>query len=515
MKKTVSMLLALLMVLVCLPSFAESTTKFTIWVPADDGIRDAANSFFWDYVTENTGIEFELVPYSDAEQAQLMFASREFPDMICGGNGVTEGNLLPAALDGDLLDLEEVINQYSPSMQYFYGQNPTLLNGSKIDGHLYSLPVQIQEPKNSFRDQWMYVPAWLEEIGKEVPTTMDELMDVLVAIKEAAGTGTIPADVIPYYTCYDSKVGGQFDVLAAFGVLTGCNDDYTVADADGKVIYQALNPDIIPALKWLQEAVQKGVLPMDCFVNGWNEYLTIYDTYPPKCFLVTAYSNADVTVKYPMDVPANDVGKPNYIRPQSMQGGNPKHVFTVFNTENVKANLEAVGELIEFCAQPTTAMTNYYGKQEIGIWWQNEDGTYSIDPNWNGSDYMSNHYLELGPNNRFFCVIPSYFYEAEYTDPDMSIEHSRGWAYENLYKDNLPTWDAFVYAAPLSDDETFDKNEYYSNINNFRKETFTRWITTDADIDAEWDAYVAEMNENGAAEWLELVQKSYDLATGR
>ena len=75
-----------------------------------------------------------------------------------------------------------------------------------------------------------------------------------------------------------------------------------MADADGNVVYQAINPDIIPALKWIQEAVQKGLIPMECFTNGWSEYLSYYDSYPPLCFMVTAYSNADTTIKHPMDV---------------------------------------------------------------------------------------------------------------------------------------------------------------------------------------------------------------------
>ncbi len=515
MKRFVAMLLALMFITICLPAMAESGVTFTIWVPEDDGVRDAAQSFFWDYITENTGINLEVIGYSDAEQAKMMFASREFPDMICGSKGVTVGSIQPAGLDGDMLDLEPVIEQYSPTLKAIYEKNQILLNGAKIDGHLYTLPVQIQEGQNTFRDQWMYVAAWLEEIGREVPTTMDELMDTLVAIKAAAGTGTIPETVYPLYIRYDQNVGGQFDILAAFGVPTGCNKNYTMADPDGNVVYQAMNPDVIPALKWIQKGVQNGVIPLECFTNSASDYLTIYDTYPPTCFLVTAYSNADVTVKHPMDVPTNNVGLPSYIRRQSTQGGNPLHVFAVFNTENVQKNIAEVGRLIEFCAQPTTGMTEYYGKQEIGVWWQNEDGTYSVDPNWNGAKYLQNHYLELGPNNRFICVLPAEFYETQYTDPTLAVENSRGWAYVNLYKDNLPSWDTYVYAAPLDEDDTFDLNELNGILSNIRKETFTTWFTTDADIDAEWDAFITRMKDNGVDEWLALKQKAYDRATGR
>jgi hypothetical protein len=160
-------------------------------------------------------------------------------------------------------------------------------------------------------------------------------------------------------------------------------------------------------------------------------------------------------------------------------------------------------------------MTNYYGKEEIGIWWQNEDGTYSISPDWNGANYLQNHYLELGPNNRFFCVLPTEFYETQYTDPDLAVENSRGWAYENLYKDNLPTWDPFVYSTTLEEDEQYDLGEYQAVISAHRRTTITRWLTTVADIEAEWAEYIAEMENLGVNEWLHLKQKAYDLATGK
>ena len=54
-------------------------------------------------------------------------------------------------------------------------------------------------------------------------------------------------------------------------------------------------------------------------------------------------------------------------------------------------------------------------------------------------------------------------------------------------------------------------NQYYTDIENCQKSTFARWITTDADIDAEWDGFVEEINGYNLADWLELKQQAYDL----
>ena len=47
-------------------------------------------------------------------------------------------------------------------------------------------------------------------------------------------------------------------------------------------------------------------------------------------------------------------------------------------------------------------------------------------------------------------------------------------------------------------------------IDNLRSTTLARWITGQGDIDAEWDAYVEQMNSLGLEEYLSLCQMSYD-----
>jgi hypothetical protein len=54
-------------------------------------------------------------------------------------------------------------------------------------------------------------------------------------------------------------------------------------------------------------------------------------------------------------------------------------------------------------------------------------------------------------------------------------------------------------------------NSYATDLANERKQTLARWITTNANIDAEWDAYVTRMNRLHINEFIVLKQKAYDL----
>ena len=68
-----------------------------------------------------------------------------------------------------------------------------------------------------------------------------------------------------------------------------------------------------------------------------------------------------------------------------------------------------------------------------------------------------------------------------------------------------------VVCGVLDAESSAMMSQYYTDISNCQKATFARWITTDADIDAEWDAYVAEIESYNLAGWLELKQQAYDL----
>ena len=146
MKKFLMLMLAFVMLISAIPAQADKLVDepvtFTIKLKFNDNIRDPANSTVWDWIAEETGITFEREILTSGEQASLMFANREFPDF--GSYGISKGRLQIAAEDGDLLDLLPIIEEYCPTWQKIFEENPMLLRASLIDGHLYSLPYQQQ-----------------------------------------------------------------------------------------------------------------------------------------------------------------------------------------------------------------------------------------------------------------------------------------------------------------------------------------------------------------------------------
>jgi putative aldouronate transport system substrate-binding protein len=59
-------------------------------------------------------------------------------------------------------------------------------------------------------------------------------------------------------------------------------------------------------------------------------------------------------------------------------------------------------------------------------------------------------------------------------------------------------------------DESDEITEIQSNLLTYVQENIAAFLTGAKDIDADWDAYVAELDKIGLAKYLEVVQGVYD-----
>ena len=60
----------------------------------------------------------------------------------------------------------------------------------------------------------------------------------------------------------------------------------------------------------------------------------------------------------------------------------------------------------------------------------------------------------------------------------------------------------------LTDQQEF--NELRTTLNEYVREATARFVTDDLDPQADWDAYLAELDKIGIDRYLELVQSTYD-----
>jgi putative aldouronate transport system substrate-binding protein len=458
----------------------------------------------WDWFFEQTNIRVKPLMINDADKAAVIFASRDFPDFYMSGGG---GAVLDtAARDGDIVVLDDLLRQHAPTWNKFINENRIVKNGISVDGKIYYLPfINWASSDRDLRDQWVITQSWLDELGIKTPATTAEFKTALTAIKNNAGKGSIPRNVVPYYYLFDSYIGGQFDVYGSFGVnITSA--DYLVVE-NGKVLFQATNPDLKAPLKYLQELYREGLTPPESFTDDWSTYLNKMAANPP---ILGSYGSAAVRVpafQIPIPPLQSPTGKKPTIRRQAYVANNPR-MFAIF--ENCKDPV-AITKFVEFIAFDIEAnMTSTRGMKDV-FWHFRPDGKVE-QLFWEESvDKMTANAPVMGFWNSFIGLWDKNFFQNLYYDVDQDTRLSRGWAFENVYKNHLAPEGSVYISASLGPDETSVMNSYGTDLTNERKQTFARWITTNANIDTEWDAYVARMDRLHINEFVALKQKAYDL----
>lgn len=217
-------------------------TPLRLAVRRDDTYgADWDKTWFWNWMMDKSGLEFEIeqvLASAYTERKSLMFASGNLPEVIIGFSFNTGELVKYGQTEHQLLAINEYVTpDVMPNLSQWFNDYPLWEDGCKTpDGNIYSLPCfSAYTPGNSERFFWN--TTWLEEVGKEIPSTLDEFLDVLYAFKEARpdsyplGGGANGDDPRSY-------------LLNAMGFLGPSNGDkgYNIALREGEIVIPGGEP---------------------------------------------------------------------------------------------------------------------------------------------------------------------------------------------------------------------------------------------------------------------------------
>ena len=147
---------------------------------------------------EKAGVDIKWETMSDslAEQVNIRIAGDQLPDAF-QGVGFSNYDLSTYGDDGTFIDLTPYINEeYMPNLSKIIEEHPEIKSAITMsDGGIYGLPAAEQMGTAAIgadKDHSIFtIPqfsminkAWLDDLGLEVPKTLDELHTALVAFKE-------------------------------------------------------------------------------------------------------------------------------------------------------------------------------------------------------------------------------------------------------------------------------------------------------------------------------------------
>jgi putative aldouronate transport system substrate-binding protein len=138
-----------------------------------------------------TGVKLDFIqpPANQAREAiNVLLASGELPDMLEYDWASFPGGPEKAISDGYILRLNDAIDRYAPHLKKYLSEHPEIDKQIKTDaGSYYVFPfIQGDDLLRTYQGP-IVRKDWLDELGLEVPVTIDDWYTVLKAFKEKKG----------------------------------------------------------------------------------------------------------------------------------------------------------------------------------------------------------------------------------------------------------------------------------------------------------------------------------------
>lgn len=281
-KRILSFLMAL-MLLCGIASIAAAEEPATLTIATTRRTTDITESYNqknWAQEIEkacNVKINWiELTEGQIEEPLTALLAASPLPDIFWSGKAMSDSIV---SLNTKLWHVitEDEIKTYMPNLYNFYENYfPTWReNQTYPDGNIYSLPAGALHSRMHTTYGIQYINTkWLERVGKEIPTTMEEFHDVLVAFRDMDANGNGDAtDEIPFDFCDKVYTSWLMNAAVAWGLPIYPNGKvYYSWDKDGNVIGAVNTPAYREFIEYYHQLGQEGLINLEGFAQTQDQF---------------------------------------------------------------------------------------------------------------------------------------------------------------------------------------------------------------------------------------------------
>ena len=507
---------------------SEEQTEFTIMGGMSALSPGYDDNEVLNKLMDETGIHITWNTMSDSlsEQVNIRIAGGIMPDAFIGV-GFNNYALAMHGDDGDFIDLTPYITpEIMPNLYGILEEHPSIRAAITMDdGGIYGLPAGEQMGTAGIGKEKDYsiftIPqfsminkAWLDKLGLEVPTTLDELHDVLKAFKDNDMShtyyGNAAGSTLPMCTGFDQWCWGQNIFYAGFGFTNWINDvcNDLVLDGNGNVRFVCVEDAYREALTYFHDWYAEGLMDVEMFSQSDTQLIS-------KC----QQGYVGVSTWWYIEELMGDYSK-DYVFLPVLDGPDGTHNITVRTgggTNGGQLSITSVCQspinLLRFFDKwytGETVMQLQYGP--IGVYFtdQDENGVwYSITEEeaqerfGKGAGELKSTYEVAGPK-----LILSNYYLENFHMEDRAVERL-----EDLYNYWMPfVSDDSVYPVDcvFTSDELDTIDRYKSDFENAVSEQEGLWLRDGGPTDAEWDAYIQRLRDKcGMDDLLKVYTDAY------
>ncbi|MCI8888789.1 MAG: extracellular solute-binding protein [Hungatella sp.] len=479
--------------------------EFTIFLNFNNMPFDS-NWQVWQEIAKRTNVSLKgttsLTNSNEEEAFNLMLSSGQLADII---GYVKSSDLEQLGRDGGLIPLNDLIDQYAPNIKRVMEEDDRFRQAAySLDGNIYYIPKN-QELLSA--EYWWIRQDWLDKLGLEVPTTVDELHDVLYAFRNEDPNGNGIKDEVPLFDRAGWKQPEEYLYL--------WDTSTTFYPRDGKMTFEPLEENfkigVTNLIKWYEE----GILDPEFFTRGASGRDTLLSGDLGGCthdWVSTGNYNktlADVIPGFNM-VP---------FTPPADHNGVVK--------ERVSRYPGVGWGISSMCEDPVTVikfMDFFFSEEgDALVNWGIEGDTYTV--NADGTKQFTEKVLnsELTPIGYLRSIGAQYrigmCQDGEYERAvmtEVALEASKMYdSHPEWFGEDMPPYaDGELELKYTEEDDTEYKN-LMASIQPYVEQQFQSWILGVEDFETGYDAFVEELKARGIDRALEINQKAYDTYLGK
>ncbi len=489
------------------------------------GLDDLENNDFTRFLYEQTGVKIEWVmgPSTDRDsKLNMLLTSGDYPEVIFNAPFDPSQQQMYGDL-GVIIPLNDLIDEYGVYTQQMFEETPEIKDALvREGGKIYCLPQYMNSPHDeSYSRLWFYQP-WLDTLGLEVPTTTEELYDVLVAIRDGDPNGNGIADEIPLVGA-NVMFSEPFTYLVNSFIYLDNNSMMNVDD--GTIIPVYAQEEYREALRFIKRLYDENLLLPQTFSQNDQSLSQMFagDTMTVGavfCHAPFVYMDQDIYCDMVAATPLEG--------PEGVQYSAQYYITNTGGTviTNKCEHPEIAFKMLDYMYNKEVSRSKSSGLR--GKYWDwNTDETlvnnYGLTPTWvyiKSTDGITNYcWSLLGHHYQPLEMSGLYLMDMS---PEAVAKRAEGptkiGGYEQIQVAAMEKYVPFFPPAEIrmpqvflfSSEDSATLADIQLAVNNKVWSMRTAFVIGEADLDADWDTYIADLKALGMDDIISIYQKAYD-----
>lgn len=459
----------------------------------------------------NIDCEYALTNASLTDYNQellLAMTSGDLPDVF---HVFDQSMISQLAEAGVIWDMTEIYqnNANETLGSIIEGEGTEIYSTGMYDGKLYAIPQKMPST-NSYNHCWVR-RDWLEELGLDVPETMEDVKNIAAAFMENYEDNV----GLMFSNSYMSEYQGIF---WAFGGKENSYRNQWVLQDDGTLAYAEILPEMKEGVRWLNEMYTEGLINQEWSTEDTWSALSNY-VATNRCGIFYGphwYGFSLQSYESSMDEDADwiEVGLPTGVEGQAVQipANNTVDgwICVSKNCENPEAVIHMLNAYVEQLFGENNNFADYFACDLDSSLWKATpvwclSATVDLVP---CSNMAENYNAETGEMNEEGLVGAGATYWQYIKDGLSAYQYMFGpvdscfnYVAETYPQDLL--WNAYL-GAPT---ETY--NERWSSMTELLDTYYLKMIKGEIDIDTGFDQMVEEWNQLGGEQVTAEVNAEY------